>query len=103
MRCARTTDPAVPAQALAELADVLWESLAMSLPVAFSLSSSFALALVSASAFGGPVVQAEMTASAQMQVQSGMLDGCGLRVVAVANDQSTTVTAIDFSFNFYHS
>jgi hypothetical protein len=44
-----------------------------------------------------------MTASAQMQVNDGALVGCGLRVIAVAQDQSDKVTAVDLSFNLYRS
>lgn len=60
-------------------------------------------ATAGASSFGGQVTPATMTATAQMQVTSGNLVGCGLRVVALAQDQSTTVTAADFSFTLYRS
>jgi hypothetical protein len=64
---------------------------------------AFVLGLVALPAAAGSVIQSEMTASALMQVSGGSLDGCGMRVVAVARDGGPTITAVDFSFNFYRS
>ena len=61
------------------------------------------MAFASVSALGGQITPASMTATAQMQVKGGNLDGCGVRVVAVAQDQTTSITAVDFSFNLYRT
>lgn len=68
-----------------------------------TLSTALAVSFVSVGALAGQVVPAEMTGSVLTQVSSGNLDGCGLRIVASAQDQSMDMTAVDFSFNLYRS
>lgn len=68
-----------------------------------TLSTALAVSFVSVGAFGGQIVPAEMTGSVETHVSSGNLDGCGLRIVASAQDQSMVLTAVDFSFNLYRS
>ena len=62
---------------------------------------SVACYLAAASALGGTIGAAKMDATAQMQVEAGSVLGCGWRVVAVGHDGTSTVTAVDFSFNIY--
>ena len=66
-------------------------------------AAAVVLAVFAGPVAAGQVVQARMTASAQMQVSDGALKGCGLRVVAIATDDLSAVTAVDFSFNTYRS
>lgn len=61
------------------------------------------LCAIAGPALAGQVTPAKMTATAQMQMAEGALDGCGLRVVAIAQDGGPIVTAFDFSFNIYRS
>lgn len=51
----------------------------------------------------GQVEQAVMKATAQMQVSQGKLDGCGLRVLALAPTREGPARVADFSFNIYRS
>jgi len=60
-------------------------------------------ALIASTAQAGQVMPAEMTSAAQMQMKAGAIEGCGLRVVAVVQDPSVTMMAVDVSFNFYRS
>jgi hypothetical protein len=66
---------------------------------------AFGLAFVLAPAVSaaGQVMPAEMTGTAQMSVEKGAIQSCGLRIVAVSQDAAPDLMAADVSFNLYRS